>query len=256
MKKFFIVEVNSFETKIVTEMLERNNKEFVVIKKGEANDQTNKKIEKAIKNKKELIFVGCEPEYFGENIPKYKVITYKSEIKTKEEKTILKRVAKVVAQDVLDDFEKVVAKSVRRSTPSIWIAAGKLGYSRSQEEKIAEDILKGRALYEGGSRKAWKDANKAMKNKKKMGRFVTVVEYDHRDYDTIVNLAYGQCCNLLILNKNIDEGMLVTYEHDLAETVQASSSETWTQINCSEYRVIFKNIDQVKGAVMRYHSRR
>ena len=65
MKKFFIVEVNSFETKIVTEMLERNNKEFVVIKKGEANDQTNKKIEKAIKNKKEIIFVGCEPEQFG-----------------------------------------------------------------------------------------------------------------------------------------------------------------------------------------------
>jgi hypothetical protein len=254
MKKIFIVSVDSFELKIVTEMLKRNNKDFVAIKKGEINDQAIKKVEKAIKNKKELIFVGCEPEYFGENIPKYKVITYKS--KTKEEKTILKRAAEVVAQDVLDDFEKVVAKSARSSTPSIWIAAGKLGYSRSQEEKIAEDILKGRALYKGGSRKAWKDANKAMKNKKKMGRFVTVVEYDHRDYDTIVSLAYGQCCNLLILNKNIDEGMLVTYEHDLAETVQASSSETWTQINYSEYRVIFKNIDQVKGAVMRYHSRR
>ena len=255
-KKFFVVEVNSFETKIVTEMLERNNKEYVVIKKGEANDQTNKKIEKAIKNKKELIFVGCEPEHFGEDIPKHKVITYKSEIKTKEEKTILKRVAKVVAQDVLNDFEEIVSEGVRAYIPGMWIMAGKLGYSRQQEEKFAENIIKGKALYAGSSKIAWKDANKAAKNKKKMGRFVTVVEYNHRDYDTIVSLAYGQCCNLLILNKNIDEGMLVTYEHDLAETVQASSSETWTQINYSEYRVIFKNIDQVKGAVMRYHSRR
>lgn len=52
MKKFFVVAVGSFELKMVTEILKRNNKEFVTLKEDRASDQIAAKIEKAIKRKK------------------------------------------------------------------------------------------------------------------------------------------------------------------------------------------------------------
>ena len=58
MEKLFIVNVNSFETKMVTEALKRNRKKFVTIEEGKISDQLSKKIEIAIKNKKTNNFCG------------------------------------------------------------------------------------------------------------------------------------------------------------------------------------------------------
>lgn len=262
MKKMFVVEVNSFETKMIINMLKRNNKEYVVARGESFSDQVAEKIKKAIKKQKQIFFVGFElakgewAEYFGEDAPEeYKTITYK--YNHKGERSLLKRVAEIVAQDVLNDLEKIVAEGVETSydyVPSMESMAGHLGYPEKTATRIAKNILKGTALYDGISKEAWKDAELAIQNKKEIGK-ITVVEYDHEDYDPVVNLAYGQYYNLLILNRKEGEGILYTHNYDLVQAVQALGGETWTyrRDGRSKYRVtISGHLSEVEEAVKRY----
>ena len=260
MEKIFVVDVNSFELKMVARMLKRNNKNLIIMKRDGfgLSDQISKKIENAIKKQKQIIFIGCEPEAgewverFGEDAPKYKTIEYRYEYG--REKSILRRTAEIVAQDVLDDFEKVVVDGVEDHIFSMGLMAGHLGYPEKAGAKMAKNILKGKALYNGTTKKAWKDAEIAVQNKKKIGD-LTVVEYDHEDYDPIADLAYGQYNNLLIVNRKKEGGLLLTYNHDLVQVVQASAEETWTyrRDGRSKYRVtISGHLSEVEEAVKRY----
>ena len=262
MEKLFVVEVNSFETKMTVNMLKRNNKQCIIAKGESFSDQTVEKIKNAIKTKKQIIFVGFEPakgewiEYFGEDAPEYKTITYNYEYYRGREKSILKRVAEVVAQDVMDDFEKVVAEGAETYSyiPRMESMAGHLRYPEKTVTKIVKNVLKGTALYDGISKEAWKDAELAIQNKKEIGDLI-VVEYSHEDYDPIVDLAYGQYHHLLILNRKEDKGVLYTHNSDLVEVVQASGGETWTyrRDGYSRYRVTFSDhLDRVEEAVKRY----
>ena len=261
MEKLFIVEINSFETKMIANMLKRNNKKYEIARGESFSDQIAEKIKNAIKTKKEIIFVGFEPakgewvEYFGEDAPKYKAIVYKHEYRG--ERSLLKRAAEIVAQDILSDLEKIVAEGVETSydyVPSMESMAGHLGYPEKTATRIAKNILKGTALYDGISKEAWKDAELAIQNKKEIGK-LTVVEYDHEDYDPVVNLAYGQYYNLLILNRKEGEGILYTHNYDLVQAVQALGGETWTyrRDGRSKYRVtISGHLSEVEEAVKRY----
>lgn len=262
MEKLFIVEINSFETKMIANMLKRNNKKYEIARGESFSDQIAEKIKNAIKTKKEIIFVGFEPakgewvEYFGEDAPKYKAIVYKHEYRG--ERSLLKRAAEIVAQDILNDLEKIVAEGVETSydyVPNMESMAGHLGYPEKTATRIAKNILKGTALYDGISKKAWNDAEVAMQDKKEAGK-LTVVEYNYEDYGPIIDLAYGYYNNLLIINKKGKGGLLLTYKQDLVEIVQAlSGGETWTyrRDGRSSYRVTFSDhLNKVEEAVKRY----
>ena len=264
MKKMFVVEVNSFETKMIINMLKRNNKEYVVARGESFSDQLSKEIEKAIKKQKQIIFVGFEPakgewvEYFGEDAPEYKTITYKYD--HKGERSLLKRVAEIVAKDVLNDLEKIVAEDVENydNIFSMGLLASHLGYPKKSKTKIVKNVLKGTALYDGISKEAWKDAELAIQNKREVGK-LTVVKYNYEDYGPIIDLAYGCYNNLLIVNKKDKGGLILTHNHDLVEVVRASAEETWTyrRDGRSSYRVTFSDhLDRVEEAVMRYFATR
>ena len=260
-KKFFVVEVNSFETKMVVNVLKRNNKQYIIAKGESFSDQVAKKIEKAIKNKNQVIFVGFEPakgewtEYFGEDAPEYKSVIYKHEYRG--ERSLLKRVAEIVTQDILNDLEKIVAEGIETSynyIPSMESMAGHLGYPEKTVTKIVKNILKGTALYDGTSKKAWEDAEAAINNRKEVGE-LTIVEYDYEDYGPIIDLAYGYYNNLLIINKKGKGGLVLTHNHDLVEVIRASAEETWTyrRDGYSSYRVTFSDhLNKVEEAVKRY----
>lgn len=265
MKKVFIVEINSFETKMIINMLKRNNKEYVVARGESFSDQVAEKIKNAIKTKKQIIFVGFEPakgewvEYFGEDAPEYKTITYKYEYRGRE-KSILSRVAEIVAKDVLNDLEKIVIDGVESYDHifSMELAASGLGYSGKAKTKIVKNILKGTALYDEISKKAWEDAEVAINNRKEVGE-LTIVEYNYEDYGPIIDLAYGQYYNLLILNKKGKGGLILTHNHDLVEIVRDSAEETWTyrRDGHSSYRVTFSDhLNKVEEAVKRYFATR
>lgn len=261
MEKLFVVEVNSFETKMVVNMLKRNNKKYEIAKGESFSDQVAEKIKNAIKNKNQVILVGFEPargewtEYFGEDAPKYKSVIYKHEYRG--ERSLLKRVAEIVTQDILNDLEKIVAEgaeTVYSYIPSMESMAGHLGYPEKTATRIAKNILKGTALYDGISKEAWKDAELAIQNRKEMEE-LTVVEYDHENYDPVVNLAYGYYNNLLIVNRKEKGGLLLTYKQDLVQVVQTLGGETWTyrRDGYSRYRVtISGRLNKVEEAVKRY----
>lgn len=266
MEKLFIVEINSFETKMIANMLKRNNKKYEIARGESFSDQVAEKIKKAIKKQKQIFFVGFEPakgewaEYFGEDAPEeYKTITYK--YNHKRERSLLKRVAEIVAQDVLNDLEKIVAEGVETSydyVSSMESMAGHLGYYGKTVTKIVKNVLKGTALYDGTSKKAWEDAEVAINNRKEVGE-LTIVEYNYEDYGPIIDLAYGQYYNLLILNKKGKGGLILTHNHDLVQIVQASAEETWTyrRDGRSSYRVTFSgHLDRVEEAVKRYFATR
>lgn len=164
MSNFFIVLADDFETKIITQILKRNNKELVVVEEGEANDQISEKIEKAVKKQKQIIFVGCEPDkeawarHFGGDSPKYKVITYKG---NKNEKSIIEKIEKIIKDDILTDFERVVAAGVKDYIPGMVNEAEKLGISEKQKQKNIKNILRGSILSKGISRQILKDAVEA-----------------------------------------------------------------------------------------------
>ena len=131
--------VDSFETKIVTQILERNNKKFVTIDEGEISDQALTKIENAVKNKNQIICVGCEPEdkewreNFGDT--KYKVITHKD---SKKEKSIIKQIESILKKDILSDFERVVAGGVDARVPGMTVVAKNSVCQISKNKKLLE----------------------------------------------------------------------------------------------------------------------
>ena len=261
MSNFFIVLADDFETKIIVKILKRNNKETILIKDaGRISDQASTKIEKAIQNKKELIFVGFEPEkgewarYFGLDAPKYKIVTYKG---NKNEKSIIEKIEKIIKDDILTDFERVVAAGVKDYIPGMVDEAEKLGISEKQKQKAIKNILRGSALYRGNTKKALKDAEIAINNRKEVGE-LTIVDYDYSNNGPIMNLLWDKYKHLLIKNKKEGTAILFTPYYDLTQVVQASGGETWTtrRENSTKYRVFSNHLAEVEGAVMRYFATR
>lgn len=260
MEKLFIVDVNSFETRIIVNVLKRNRKKFVVVKEGKISDQISKKVEIAIKNKKQIIFVGFEPakgewlKYYNNTSPRYRVITHRYD-KYEKQISILKQIKKIVAEDILNDFEKIVERGIEGCGPfSMSLMAGYLGYSDDKKQKFIKDTLKGTALYQGVSKKAWKDAEIAVKNKKEVEqKHLIIVEYGYGNYEPILDLLH-EYCNLLIINRKEDKGILYTHNDDLIKNIQASAEETWTTRpkNSSRYRVTFRGyLDSVEEETIR-----
>ena len=56
MEKLFVVEVNSFETKMTVNMLKRNNKQCIIAKGESFSDQVAEKIKNAIKTNKQIMY--------------------------------------------------------------------------------------------------------------------------------------------------------------------------------------------------------
>lgn len=164
MSKFFVVLADDFETKIITQILKRNNKKYITVDEGEISDQASKKIENAVKNKNQIICVGCEPDkeawarHFCGDSPKYKVITYKG---NKNEKSVIEKIEKIIKNDILTDFERVVAAGVKDYIPGMVDEAEKLGISEKQKQKAIKNILRGSILSRGISRQVLKDAVEA-----------------------------------------------------------------------------------------------
>lgn len=164
MSNFFIVLADDFETKIIVKILKRNNKELVVVEEGEANDQISKKIEKAVKKQKQIIFVGCEPDkeawtcHFGGDSPKYKVITYKG---NKNERSTIEKIETILKKDILIDFERIVSAGVKDYVSGMNITAKKLGMSSQQKQKNIKNALRGSILSKGISRQILKDVVEA-----------------------------------------------------------------------------------------------
>ncbi len=259
MKKFFVVAVGSFELKMVTEILKRNNKEFVTLKEDRASDQIAAKIEKAIKQKKEIIFVGCEPEV-GEwqrcygNAP-MKIVDYKTE--DKKEKSIIRKIEKILKEDILTDFERVLAAGMEDYIPGMLDEAERLNMSEKQKNKTIKNIQRGRALFcDGITKKALKDAEKAVAARKEVNG-LTVVEYNHENNRPVMDLLWADYTHLLIKNKNKNKGVLFTPNYDLVQEIQASGGETWTtrREDSTKYRILSDHLTEMEGAVMRYFTR-
>lgn len=261
MEKLFIVNVNSFETKMVTEALKRNRKKFVTIEEGKISDQLSKKIEIAIKNKKQIIFVGFEPEkgewlkYYSNISPRYRVITHRYD-KYEKQISILKQIKNIIAEDILSDFEKVVERGIEGCGAfSMSLMASYLGYSDAQKQKIIKDAIKGKALHQGVSRKAWKDAEKAIENKKEVEQeHFIVVDYDYDNHEPILDLLYDQYNDLLVVNRKEDEGVLYTHDRDLIRVAQSLGGETWTTRSngSSKYRVtVWGHLKEVEKEITR-----
>jgi hypothetical protein len=256
-KKFFVVMVDDFETKIITQILERNNKKFLTIKEGKASDQINKKIEIAIKNKRQIIFIGCEPEdkewreKFGDT--KYKVITHKD---NKKEKSIIKQIESILKKDILSDFERVIAGGVNAGVPGMTAVAEKLGMSDHQKQKVIRTILSGDVLYKykGMNKKALKDAEKAVRNRMGCG-YLAIVDYDYSDVAPIADLMEGDVCkydHIFIRNKKENKGVLITPNYDLVKAVQTSLEEDWTtKKEEMRYQLSSRNIKDLDRAISR-----
>ena len=234
-KKFFVVMVDSFETKVITQILKRNNKKYITIDEGEISDQVLTKIENAVKNKNQIICVGCEPEdkewfeYFGPDAPKCKVINHKNNGK---ERSMIKQIESILKKDILYDFERVVAGGIDARVPGMTAVAEKLGMSDHQKQKVIRTILSGDVLYKykGMNKKALKDAEKAVRNRMG-GGYLAVVDYDYSDVAPIADLMEGDVCkydHIFIRNKKEDRGVLLTPNYDLVKAVQSSLEEDWT----------------------------
>ena len=260
MSKFFVVLADDFEAKIVVKILERNNKKFATIGEEERiSDQVDKKIKKAVENKNELVFVGWEPErgewnrYFGPDTPKYKIITYKG---GKNEKSIIEKIEKIIKDDILTDFERVVAAGVKDYIPGMVDEAEKLGISEKQKQKAIKNILRGSALYRGNTKKALKDAEIAINNRKEVGE-LTIVDYDYSNNGPIMNLLWDRYKHLLIKNKKEGTAILFTPNYDLVQVVQASGGETWTtkREESTKYRLFSNHLAEAESAIMHYFTR-
>ena len=256
MKKFFVVAVGSFELKMVTEILKRNNKEFVTLKEDRASDQISKKIEKAIKQKKEIVMIGCEPEK-GEwqrcykNVP-MRIVDYKTE--NEKEKSIIRKIEKILKEDILTDFDRMIAAGMEDYIPGMLDEAERLGMSYKQKEKTIKDIQRGRALFcDGITKEALKDAEKAVEARKEVNG-LTVVEYNHENNRPVMDLLWNRYNNLFIKNKKQNKGVLFTPDYDLVQVVQGSGGETWTtrREDSTRYRVLSDHLTEMEGAIMRY----
>lgn len=259
MSKFFVVAVNSFETKMVVEILRRNNKEYILIKEDRISDQNIEKIEKAIKKQKEIIFMGLEFEvsewrrYYG-SAP-IKIVDYKTE--DKKEKSIIRKIEKILKEDILTDFERVLAAGMEDYIPGMLDEAERLNMSEKQKNKTIKNIQRGRALFfDEIDKKALKDAEKAVNGRKEVGP-LTVVEYNHSNNRPVMDLLWADYEHLLVKNKKQNKGVLFTPNYDLVQEVHASGGETWTsrREDSTKYRVLSDNLSGMEDAVMRYFTR-
>lgn len=259
MSKFFVVNVFSFETKMIVEILKRNGKEFIIMKERRMSDQADIKVKKAIQNKKEIILVGLEPEK-GEwqrcygNTP-MRIINYKTE--DQKEKSLIKQIETILKNDILTDFERVVAAGMEDYIPGMTNEADRLGMPEKTKQKVIKNIQRGRALFcDEIDKEALKDAEKAVKSRKEVGP-LTVVEYDHKNNRPVMDLLWASYDNLLIKNKKEGTAILFTPDYNLVEVVQASGGETWTtrREESTKYRLFSKNLAEVESAVMRYFTR-
>lgn len=261
MKKLFVVNVFSFETKMITEILKRNGKEFITIENEErrASDQIAEKINKAVRQKKEIIIVGCEPER-GEWQRCYgsapmRIIDYKTE--DGKEKSIIKKIEKILKEDILTDFERMVAAGMEDYIPGMQNEADRLGMSEITKTKMIKNVQRGRALFcDGIDKKALKDAEKAVKVRKEVNG-LTVVEYNHKNNRPVMDLLWADYEHLLVKNKKQNKGVLFTPNYDLVQEVHASGGETWTsrREDSTKYRVLSDNLSGMEDAVMRYFTR-
>lgn len=259
MSKLFVVAVNSFETKMIVEILKRNNKQFIAIKEGRVSDQTNKKIEKAVENKKEIIIVGCDLDKsewqrcYG-NAP-MRNINYRTE--DEKEKSLIKRIEAILKTDILTDFDRMIAAGMEDYIPGMTSEADRLGMSEKTKNKMIQNVQRGRALFcDGINKEALKDAEKAVKSRKEVGP-LTVVEYDHKNNRPVMALLWASYDNLLIKNKKEGTAILFTPDYDLVQVVQVSGGETWTtkREESTKYRVFSDHLTEVEEAVMRYFTR-
>lgn len=259
MSKFFVVNVFSFETEMITKILKRNGKEFMIIKERRMSDQADIKIKKAIQNKKEIILVGLEPEK-GEwkrcygDVP-MRIIDYKTE--DKKERSLIKRIETILKKDVLTDFERVLAAGMEDYIPGMLDEAERLNMSEKQKNKTIKNIQRGRALFcDGINKKALEDAGKAVKARKEVNG-LTVVEYNHKNNRPVMDLLWADYEHLLVKNKKQNKGVLFTPNYDLVQEVHASGGETWTsrREDSTKYRVLSDNLSGMEDAVMRYFTR-
>lgn len=259
MSKFFVVAINSFETKMVAEILKRNNKQFITIKEDRVSDQTIEKIDKEVRNKKEIIIVGCDLDKsewrrcYG-NAPMQN-INYETE--DEKEKSIIRKIEKILKEDILTDFERVLASGMEDYIPGMMNEAEKLGMSEKTKNKMIKNIQRGRALFfDEIDKKALKDAEKAVNGRKEVGP-LTVVEYNHSNNRFVMDLLWAKYEHLLVKNKNKNQGVLFTPNYDLVEVVQASCETTWTtkREDSTKYRVFSDYLSEMESAVMRYFTR-
>ena len=256
MSKFFVVNVFSFETEMITKILKRNGKEFMIIKERRMSDQADIKIKKAIQNKKEIILVGLEPEK-GEwkrcygDVP-MRIIDYKTE--DKKERSLIKRIETILKKDVLTDFERVLAAGMENYIPGMADEAERLNMSEKQKNKTIKNIQRGRALFcDGIDRKALEDAEKAIAARKEVNG-LTVVEYNYGNNRFVMDLLWNRYNNLFIKNKKENKGVLFTPDYDLVQVVQVSGGETWTtkREDSTRYRVLSDHLGGMEEAVKRY----
>ena len=259
MSKFFVVAINSFETKMVVEILKRNNKEFILIKEDRISDQNIEKIERAIKKQKEIIFMGLEFEVnewwkcYG-SAP-MRIVDYKTE--DKKEKSIIRKIEKILKEDILIDFERVLAAGMEDYIPGMLDEAERLNMSEKQKNKTIKNIQRGRALFcDGINKKALEDAEKAVAARKEVNG-LTVVEYNYGNNRFVMDLLWADYNNLLIKNKKTNKGVLFTPNYDLVQEVQVSCEETWTtkREDSTKYRVFSDHLSELEAAVSRYFTR-
>lgn len=259
MSKFFIVNVFSFETKMIVEILKRNGKEFVIMKERRMSDQADIKVKKAIQNKKEIILVGLEPEK-GEWKRCYgdapmRIVDYKTE--DRKEKSIIRKIEKILKEDILTDFERMVSAGMEDYIPGMLDEAERLNMSEKQKNKTIKNILRGRTLFcDGINKQALEDAEKAVKGRKEVGP-LTVVEYDHKNNRPVMDLLWTSYDHLLVKNKKEGTAILFTPDYDLIQVVQDSAKETWTtkREESTKYRVFSDHLTEVEEAVMHYFTR-
>ena len=268
MEKYFIVAIDSFESKVIVDILDRNNKQYAsfIDRHGVLDDFAIREI-KENKGKEEIVLVNFKPEdseaweEFMDGDP-YRIVAYENK-EDKNEDTLIEKIKKIIEEDILTDFQEIVSLGARDYISGMSLMARELGYSEKQKEKVIKNILKGKALYRGNSKKAWKDAEIAVKNQKWKeirGAHLIVVDYDYDDYTPIVDLVSGQYHDLLIQNKKDNRGVFFTADSDLVQVVQqVVDGDCWTsrpEKKGRRYRILLDTLEGVEEAVIRYlHTR-
>lgn len=268
MEKYFIVAIDSFESKVIVDILERNSKNYAwyIDRHGVLDDFVIKEIQEN-KGKEEIVLVNFKPEdteaweSFMDGDP-YRIVAYEDK-ENKEEDTLIEKIKNIITEDILTDFQEIVSLGARDYISGMALMARELGYSEKQKEKFIKNILKGKALYRGNSRKAWKDAEEAVKNQKWReirGVHFIAVDYDYDDYTPVVDLVSGQYHDLLIQNKKDNRGVFFTADDDLVRIIQeVVDGDCWTsrpEKKGRRYRILLDTLEGVEEAVTRYlHTR-
>ena len=269
MEKYFIVAIDSFESKVIVDILERNSKNYAwyIDRHGVLDDFIIKEIQEN-KGKKEIVLVNFKPEdtevweSFMDGDP-YRIVAYENK-EDENEETLIEKIKNIITEDILTDFQEIVSLGARDYISGMSLMARELGYSEKQKEKVIKNILKGKALYRGVSKKAWADAEKAAKKqrwKEIRGVHFIAVDYNYDDYTPVVDLVSGQYHDLLIQNKKDGRGVFFTADSELVELVQqVVDGDCWTsrpEKKGRRYRILLDTLEGVEETIIRYlHTRR